>query len=80
VVQMAVREIIQCFAHIYFSYNFLSIMMCQTLSGLYKTLVLCNDHTKDVLYSRPQGVAQSAGTTPNEADVTSSNLSPLPLV
>jgi hypothetical protein len=49
VVQMSVREKIQWFAHIYFSCNFLSMMMCQTLSGLHKTIVLFNNHIEDVL-------------------------------
>jgi hypothetical protein len=50
VIQMYVSEIIQCFAHIYFSCNFLSIIICQTLNGLLKTLVLCNDYIEDALY------------------------------
>jgi hypothetical protein len=52
VVQMFVREIIQCFAYIYFSCNFLSMMMCQTLNELYKTLVLCNDYIEDTLLEK----------------------------
>jgi hypothetical protein len=51
VIQMYVREIIQCFAYIYFSCNFLSMMTYKTLSRLHKTYVLCNDHTNDALYT-----------------------------
>ena len=32
VVQISVRKIIKCFAHIYFSYNFILMIMCQTQS------------------------------------------------